>query len=114
MNLELEMTKKELAKFEKDMERFGKIQNENNLKTVWCIDEVEDINETSFLSADYLTDGIHDAKIELPNKELTYKELWKAADELYNLIGDTEHRFIEAFEVKEINGKTQLEVFFGS
>ena len=36
MNVELEMTKDELAQFKKDTERFGKIQKENNFKTIWC------------------------------------------------------------------------------
>jgi hypothetical protein len=114
MNVELEMTKDELLQFEKDMKRFDKIEKENNFKTSWCLYEVEDINETSFLSADIMTDGLCDVEVELPNKELTWLELWKYADNLYNLIGDVEHLFIESFEVKQINGKRVIEVFFGS
>jgi len=114
MNVELEMTENELKQFEKDMERFSVIQKENNFKTIWCIDEIENLNETSFISADYITDGVNDIKVELPNKELTWLELWKYADDLNNLIGYSEHLFIESFEVKQVNGKDQLEVFFGS
>lgn len=114
MNVELEMTKDELLQFEKDMKRFGKIEKENNFKTKWSLYEVQDMNETSFLSADIMTDGLCDIHVELPNKELTWLELWKYADNLYNLIGDREHLFIESFEVKHINGKRVMEVFFGS
>jgi hypothetical protein len=114
MNVELEMTKDELAQFEKDMERFGKIQKENNFKTIWSIYEIEDINENSGLVADYLTDGVTDAIVELPNRDLTWLELWEYADKLNNLLGYSEHIFVESFEVKSINGKRKLEVFFGS
>jgi hypothetical protein len=114
MNVELEMSKDELAQFEKDMARFDKIQKQNNFKTTWSLYEVKDMNESSFLSADVMTDGLCDVQVELPNKELSWLELWIYADNLYNLIGDTDHKFIESFEVKEINGKLEMEVFFGS
>jgi hypothetical protein len=64
-----------------------------------------------------ITNGLKrdkDFKVELPNKELTWLDLWKYADELYELIGDSEHMFVESFEVKKINGKRELQVFFGS
>ena len=114
MNVELQMTENELKQFEKDMERFSVIQKENNFKTIWSIDEIEDINENSGLSADIMSDGLSDIELVLQKKELTWLELWKYADKLYKLIGDREHLFIETFEVKEINGKKALEVFFGS
>lgn len=114
MNVELQMTENELKQFEKDMERFSVIQNENNFKTIWSIYEIKDINENSGLSADIMSDGLSDVEVVLQKKELTWLELWKYADELYKLIGDREHLFIETFEVKEINGKKALEVFFGS
>jgi hypothetical protein len=114
MNVELQMTNDELAQFEKDMQRFDKIQTQNNFKTTWSIYEIEDMDENSFLSADIMTDGLCDIEVELPKKELTWLELWNYADNLYNLIGDTEHLFIESFEVKQINGKREMHVFFGS
>ena len=117
MKAEFEMTEDESIQFEKDMEKFSIIQDENNFKTIWCLYEIEDINENTGLSADYITDILkrnRDIKVELPNKELTWLDLWKYADKLYELIGDTEHLFIETFEVKEINGKRELQVFFGS
>ena len=114
MNVELEMTENELKQFEKDMERFSVIQKENNFKTIWCIDEIENLNETSFISADYITDGVNDIKVELPNKELTWLELWAAADTLYRNIGNTEHFFIEEFKVIQNGDKTEVQVFFGS
>ena len=117
MNAEFEMTEDESIQFEKDYERFSIIQDENNFKTEWCLYEIKNVNEDSELSADIITNGLKrdkDFKVELPNKELTWLDLWKYADELYELIGDSEHMFVESFEVKEINGKRELQVFFGS
>ena len=117
MNAEFEMTEDESIQFEKDYERFSIIQDENNFQTNWWLYEIEDINENTGLSADYITDILkrnRDIKVELPNKELTWLDLWKYADELYKLIGDSDHMFIESFEVKKINGKRELQVFFGS
>ena len=59
----------------------------------------------------YLTNGVHkDIKVPLPNRQLTGGDLWKYSDLLYKLLGDTDHRFIEGFEV---NGD-DIEVCFGS
>jgi hypothetical protein len=33
---------------------------------------------------------------------------------LYDMIGDSEHRFIEEFKIVKIGDKTELQVFFGS
>lgn len=115
MNEEFEMTEDESIQFEKDYERFSIIQDENNFKTEWCLYEIEDINENSGLLADIMTDGYHNnITLNLPNRKLTWLELWKYADMLYQTIGDSEHMFIESFEVKEIDGKRELQVFFGS
>ena len=117
MNAEFEMTEDESIQFEKDYERFSIIQNENNFKTEWCLYEIENVNEDIELSAYNITNGVKrdkDMIVELPNKELNCLDLWKYADELYELIGDSEHMFVESFEVKEINGKRELQVFFGS
>jgi hypothetical protein len=111
MNAEFEMTEDESIQFEKDYERFSIIQDENNFKTTWCLYEIENIEEDSDLSADTMTDGCHNnITVNLPNKKLTWLELWKHADMLFEIIGDSEHMFIESFELK---GDT-IEVGFGS
>jgi hypothetical protein len=50
---------------------------------------------------------------------LTWLDLWKATDKLYQEISKLDdfmisHRFIESYELKEEDGKPYLEVFFGS
>ena len=115
MNAEFEMTEDESIQFEKDYERFSIIQDKNNFKTEWCLYEIENVNEDSELSADIMTDGYHNNIIlNLPNRKLTWLELWKYADMLFETIGDSDHMFIESFEIKKINGKRELQVFFGS
>jgi hypothetical protein len=101
--------------FEIQFEKFAKIADDNNLTTTFSMYEITDINENSELLADIMTDGYHNnITLNLPNRKLTWLELWKYADMLYQTIGDSEHMFIENFEVKEINGKRELQVFFGS
>jgi hypothetical protein len=99
---------------ETQIEFYFDFADKNNLKTIWSIIEVKDINEISPFEGDYLTDGINDIQIPLPNVKLTWLELWKHADTLYEMINDPEHMFIEEFEMIQNNGKTELHVFFGS
>lgn len=111
----LEMSKEESMQFEKDYEKFSIIQKQNNFKTQWCLYEVKDINENSGLSADILKDAYYkNIEVILPNRKLNWLELWKYCDMLYETIGDSDHMFIEEFEVKKVKGKRELQVFFGS
>ena len=115
MNAEFEMTEEESIQWEKDYERFSIIQDENNFKTQWCLYEVKDINGSCGLSADILKDVYYkNIEVILPNRELTWLELWKYCDMLYETIGHDEHMFIESFEVNKVKGKRELQVFFGS
>jgi hypothetical protein len=61
-----------------------------------------------------MTNGLDATQIQLENKELTWLELWAAADNLYKKIGDTEHLFVESFDVIQNGDKTEVQVFFGS
>ena len=72
------------------------------------------MNEISPFQTEYLTDGCNNVEVKLPNKKLTWLELWKYSDMLCETTGDLEHLFIESFEVKKINGKRELQVFLGS
>lgn len=95
------------------IEELAKIAEENGFETSWSIDTISPIDTiplTWQVVAKWMIDGEHDVKVELPNRELTGLELWKYADVLYKLTGNTEHIFIEDFT---FYGDT-IEVFFGS
>jgi len=96
------------------IEKFADIADLNGFETQFCLYEVDNINELSGITADYITNGLDDIQIQLENKELTWLELWSAADTLYKKIGNTEHLFVESFDVIQNGNKTEIQVFFGS
>jgi hypothetical protein len=96
------------------IEKFADIADLNGFETQFCLYEVENVNALSGITADYMTNGLDDTQIQLENKELTWLELWAAADTLYRSIGDTEHLFVETFDVIQNGDKTEVQVFFGS
>jgi len=96
------------------IEEFADIADLHGLETQFCLYEVENVNELSGITADYMTNGLDDTQIQLENKELTWLELWAAADTLYRSLGDTEHLFVETFDVIQNGDKTEVQVFFGS
>ncbi|MBM3590960.1 MAG: hypothetical protein FJX30_06310 [Alphaproteobacteria bacterium] len=94
-------------------EKLNEIAIENGFETSWDIDTISPIDALSYkwpVICKWMSDGVHDNKVELPNRNLTGMELWKYADELYKLNNDVDHRFIEEFTMK---GDT-IEVGFGS
>ena len=107
------MTKKEEL-IEAQINRSIDLQYANKLKASFDIFEVQDINQSSGLSGDIMIDGVNPVEVKLPKKELTWLDLWKYADKLYLKSGDVDHRFIEDFELKEVDGKRVIRVFFGS
>jgi hypothetical protein len=118
-NVERQMIEEELATQYGDtitskIEEFADIADLHGFETVFSVYEVENINELSGITADYMTNGLDDTQIQLENKELTWLELWTAADTLYKKIGDTDHLFVEEFEVIQNGDKTEVQVFFGS
>jgi hypothetical protein len=96
------------------IEKFADIADLNGFETQFCLYEVENVNELSGITADYMTNGLDDTQIQLENKELTWLELWAAADTLYRSLGNTEHLFVETFDVIQNGDKTEVQVFFGS
>jgi hypothetical protein len=96
------------------IEEFADIAELNGFETLFSVYEVEDINTLSGITADYMTNGLDATQIQLENKELTWLELWAAADNLYKKIGNTEHLFVESFDVIQNGDKTEVQVFFGS
>jgi hypothetical protein len=113
-------TSEEEAEFEALMDKLDEIGYKNGFQTTWSVIEVEDVYGYIGIQPLYLTDGIHnEVKIELPNIELKWLDLWKASEQLYQEVSKLDdfminHRFIEVFELKELDGKPYLEVFFGS
>ena len=99
---------------ETKIEEFDDIADLNGFETQFCLYEVDDVNGLSGITADYITNGITDNQAQLQNKELTWLELWAAADTLYRNIGDIGHFFIEEFKVVQNGDKTEVQVFFGS
>jgi hypothetical protein len=115
-----ELTIEEELALQACMEKWDEIGYENDLQTTWFVTEIEDLYGYIGIQPLYLTDGIHnDVKIELPNIQLTWLDLWKGADKLYEEVSKindfmASHRFLESFDLKEKDGKPYLEVFFGS
>lgn len=103
-----------MTKREKEYEKLIEIAEQNGFSTSWdIVDLISPIKALEWewpVMTKWMSDGVHDVKVELPNKKLSGLELWEYADKLYRLIGDVDHRFIESFELK---GDT-IEVFFGS
>lgn len=107
VNNTFQLTKKE----EKEIEYFMRKQEKYGFETSWSIFEIRAFAYPSPYKAKWMTNGINnDIKVKLPNHNLSGLELWNYAEELYKLLGDSEHRFIESFELK---GDT-IEVGFGS
>ena len=99
------------TKENKEIDYFMRKQEKYGLETSWSIFEIRAFAYPSPYKAKWMTNGINnDIKVKLPNHKLSGLELWKYADELYKLLGDTDHRFIEEFELKG----DILEVGFGS
>ena len=95
-------------------EKLSEIAIENGFETSWdLVGTISPIDALSYkwpITAKWMCDGVHDVKVELPNRKLNGLELWEHANTLYKLIGNVEHRFIETFTLKD----DTIEVFFGS
>ena len=107
VNSTSELTKKE----EKEISYFIRKREKYGFKTSWSLFQIKAFAYPSPYKAKWMSNGIdNNIKVKLPNHTLSGLELWKYADELYKLLGDTEHSFIEGFELKN----DTIEVFFGS
>jgi len=98
---------------EKKMDEFAKIAEKFNLKTTFCLYEIENLNE-EVMFGNYMTDGISNVRVLLPNKKLSYLELWKYADMLFDTIKNGDHLFIESFNTIQNEDGIEIQVFFGS
>lgn len=86
---------------------FDELQTKHNLKTVWSLYEIEDINANfGYVSVLKYLDVS-----EAVGREVTYMELWLIADRLIRASGDWHHSFIEAFAAR---GENVYELVTGS
>lgn len=91
------------------------LRTTHQLSSLWSISEVRDFSEVPFPNATSLVYknnwGKH-VECALPNNP-TWLDLWKAADTLIKLSGDSHHVFIENF-IPENGNLTVLELSTGS
>lgn len=98
---------------EKKINEFADIANRYKFKTAFSIYEIENLHE-EVIFGNYMTDGISKTKLILPNKKLSWLELWKYADMLYDTLDGGEHLFIENFEIIQNEDGIEIQVFFGN
>ena len=104
---------KEDEDFDKNLEEFTKIQQENNLFANWSYYEISpsDINKKhSFKNIKSISyEGIT-IPFNKTNKPKTWLDLWKVSDQIMRQSGDTHHCFLEAWRFQDGN----LDVITGS
>lgn len=104
---------KEDDDFDKNIEEFRKIQEENNLFANWSYYEISpsDINKKHFFKN---ITSISYEGITIPfnktNKPKTWLDLWKISDQIMRQSGDTHHCFLEGWNFQDGN----LDVITGS
>jgi hypothetical protein len=118
-------TERTESEWELEFAYYHAIAEENGFSTVWSAsDGIIDMDELSPYEGKYLKSfvyGLHDyetnttiaeLKLTLPNRRLTWLELWFYADIYYSFVlgHGNSHLYIESFEVE---GDT-IEVGFGS
>jgi hypothetical protein len=104
---------KEDEDFDKNLEEFTKIQQENNLFANWSYYEISpsDINKKhSFKNIKSISyEGIT-IPFNKENKPKTWLDLWKVSDQIIRQSGDTHHCFLEDWRFQDGN----LDVITGS
>ena len=86
----------------KDSDALGKLIDENNFKTMWSVSEVPATmmnDKTGFKvkKITYQSWGDPQEVVFAKARQLTWLEMWKEADKLVRLSGDTHHIFVEMF-----------------
>lgn len=96
--------------FEAKHNYFADIRDNYNFTSIWSMYEVHSIEDkVNFDSCELVSYTNHWGKpveVKLPEGELSWLDLWKAADECVVLSGDAHHVFIEGF--KQEDGKLEL------
>jgi hypothetical protein len=90
--------------FYQKAELFDNIKMENKFITVWSIYEVDNIYGYSDITVGEDAALVyHNVSVRLPAGQLTWFELWKAANEAVVMTGDDHHCFIESFQQSSIS-----------
>ena len=90
--------------FDKKAELFDDIKMKNKFSSVWSIYEVDNIYAYSDITVGEDAALVyHNVSVRLPAGQLTWFELWKAADEVIAMSGDDHHLFIESFTQSSIS-----------
>jgi hypothetical protein len=90
--------------FYRKAELFDNIKMENKFTTIWSIYEVDNIYGYSGIVAEEGTSLVYlDVNVPLPAGQLTWFELWKAANKAVVVSGDDHHNFIESFTQSSIS-----------
>jgi hypothetical protein len=83
---------------------FDEIKMKNKFSSVWSIYEVNNIYGYSDITVGEDAALVyHNVSVRLPAGQLTWFELWKAADEVITMSGDDHHLFIESFRQSSIS-----------
>ena len=93
------------ADFDLKFNHFNNIQTTNRFKSIWSVYEVINIFDLSGLSGETLRYGDHWGEgtvvIPLPGGNLSWWDLWVAAEKAIEQSGDQHHMFIERFRKKD-------------
>lgn len=95
-------------------EYFSTIQDENDFSSVWAMDEVKDMNAHFGFVKElfYRVTSKQKVSVEI-NKDITWLEFWKFADQLVKESGEIDHIFIEGF-AQDLDDTKVYELILGS
>ena len=89
------------TEFDLKFNHFNKVQTTNQFKSIWSVYEVINIFDLSGLRGETLRYGDHWGEgtvvIPLPGGNLSWWDLWSAAEKAIEQSGDQHHMFIERF-----------------
>ena len=100
-------------------ELYCRVTEELGVGSIWSMSEVTDF-DSSFRKYYNIEDAPRVAvtyqgvTVVMEDTEITWKDLFKAADRAIKLSGDTHHIFIEGFQVSRENEQTSLMLSTGS
>ena len=98
--------------WEKNQEALDEISNSNKFRTVWSMTEVtsEQMSELTPPIKEIVYESWGPTQKHTFDKptQITWLEVWKIADQLINLSGDTHHIFIESLEAQGTDGLFKL------
>ena len=107
---------------EEQQEKLFEIAEANGFVTQWCLDTISPADSLSLtwkVKGKFMTDGVNDIKIELPDRHLTGLELWAFCDTLHKEVSQIDsftanHLYIEEIIRKKQDDTFFFEVYFGS